>query len=230
MHSEFKRDAEAGLQFFGKMTASISHEIKNVLAIINENAGLLEDLALMADRGAAIESQRLMNMSQAVMKQVRRADAIVKNMNRLAHSADESIKTIDLNDLLELLVALSNRFASMRGIAVLPKPSEGPLKLRTSPFFFMNLLWLCLDFAMDSAGKDKIVELVAQKTEAAVQVFFKHLSGLGSDALKRFPAEPEKNLCDLLGAELKVNAGDREIIVRIAEDIENNSSVGSDGS
>ena len=26
-----------GLQFFGKMSASISHEIKNVLAIINEN-------------------------------------------------------------------------------------------------------------------------------------------------------------------------------------------------
>ena len=32
-----------GLQFFGKMTASISHEIKNVMAIINESAGLLDD-------------------------------------------------------------------------------------------------------------------------------------------------------------------------------------------
>ena len=222
MHAEFKRDAEVGLQFFGKMTASISHEIKNILAIINENAGLLEDLALMAERGAAIEPQRLTNMSQAVMKQVRRADTIIANMNRLAHSADESIRTIDLNDLLQLLAALSARFASIRGISVLPKPSEGPLKLRTSPFFLMNLLWLCLDFAMDAAGKDKVVELVAQKSEAEVEVFFKHLDGLGSTALKRFPAEPEKNLCDLLGTELKVNAGDREIIVRIAEDIENN--------
>ena len=64
-------DAEIGLQFFGKMTASISHEIKNVLAIINENAGLLEDLALLAGRGAAIDPQRLTNMSQAVMKQVK---------------------------------------------------------------------------------------------------------------------------------------------------------------
>jgi len=59
MGAKLETDAETGLQFFGKMTASISHEIKNVLAIINENAGLLEDLALMADGGAEIEPQRL---------------------------------------------------------------------------------------------------------------------------------------------------------------------------
>ena len=54
MSAKLEIVTESGLQFFGKMTASISHEIKNVLAIINENAGLLEDLALMADRGAEI--------------------------------------------------------------------------------------------------------------------------------------------------------------------------------
>ncbi len=51
--------AETGLQFFGEMSASISHEIKNVLAIVNENAGLLEDLTLMADRGKPIDPARL---------------------------------------------------------------------------------------------------------------------------------------------------------------------------
>jgi C4-dicarboxylate-specific signal transduction histidine kinase len=220
MSAKLEIVAESGLQFFGKMTASISHEINNVLAIINENAGLLEDLTLMADRGAAIEPQRLKNMSRAVMKQVSRADAIVKNMNRLAHSVDESIKTIDLNDILELLVALSNRFASTRGVVIRPKLNEGPLKLRTSPFFLMNLLWLCLDFAMDAAGEDKIVELVTQKTEAGIQVFFKRLGGLAGAPLKLFPAEHEKGLFDLLRAELEVSAGSQEIVVRFAEDID----------
>jgi signal transduction histidine kinase len=212
--------AETGFQFFGKMTASISHEIKNVLAIINENAGLLEDFALMADEGAAIEPQRLKNMSRTVMKQVGRVDAILKNMNRLAHSVDESIRTIDLNDVLELLVALSSRFASMRGVSVQPKLNEGPLQLTTAPFFLMNLLWLCLDFAMDAAGEDKLVELLPQKSEAGIQVFFKGLGVLEGPSLKPFPAEPEKGLCSLLGAELEVNSGNREIVVRIAEDID----------
>ncbi len=220
MSAKLEIVTESGLQFFGKMTASISHEIKNVLAVINENAGLLEDLARMADEGAAIEPQRLKNMSRTVMKQVSRADAIMNNMNRLAHSVDESIKTIDLNDLLELLVALSNRFASMRGVGIQSKRNQGPVKLRTSPFFLMNLLWLCLDFAMDAAGEDKIVELVTQKTETGIEVFFKRLGGLAGTPLKPFPAEPEKGLCDLLSAELEVSTGNQEIVVRIVEDID----------
>jgi signal transduction histidine kinase len=220
MRAKLETVTETGLQFFGKMMASISHEIKNVLAVINENAGLLEDLVRMADRGAAIEPQRLKNMSQTVMKQVSRADAIAKNMNRLAHSVDESISTVDLNDILELLVALSHRFASTRDVVVQPIPNEGPLTLRTAPFFLMNLLWLCLDFAMDAAAEDKIVELVTLKTDAGVQVFFKGLGGLAGAALKPFPAEHEKGLCDLLGVELEVSTDNQEIVARIAEDID----------
>jgi C4-dicarboxylate-specific signal transduction histidine kinase len=220
MGAKLETVAETGLQFFGKMTASISHEIKNVLAIINENAGLLEDLALLSDRGAAIEPQRLKNMSRTVMKQVSRADAIMKNMNRLAHSVDESIKTIDLNDILELLVALSHRFAAMRDVTVDPKLGESPIMVRTSPFLLMNLLWLCLDFAMDAAGEDEIVELVTQKTEAGIQVFFKRLGGLAEAPLKPFPAEPEKRLLDLLRAELEVSAENQEIVIRLAGDID----------
>jgi signal transduction histidine kinase len=207
MSAKLEIVAESGLQFYGKMTASISHEIKNILAIINENAGLLEDLALMADGGAA-------------MKQVSRADAIMQNMNRLAHSVDESIKTIDLNDLLELLVALSNRFASTRGVGIQPKRNESPLKLRTSPFFLMSLLWLCLNFAMDAVGEEKIIELVAQKTETGIEVFFKRLGDLAGAPLKPFPAEPEKGLCDLLSAELEVSTENQEIVVRFTEDID----------
>jgi C4-dicarboxylate-specific signal transduction histidine kinase len=220
MSAKLEIVTETGLQFFGKMTASISHEIKNVLAIINENAGLLEDLALLADRGAAIEPQRLKNMSRVVMKQVSRADAIMKNMNRLAHSVDESIKTIDLNDILELVVALSHRFAAMRDVSVDPKLGENPMMVRTAPFVLMNLLWLCLDFAMDAAGEDKIVELVTQKTEAGIQVFFKRLGGLAGAPLKPFPAEPEKRLLDLLRAELEVSAENQEIVIRLAGDID----------
>jgi hypothetical protein len=41
------------------MTASISHEIKNVMAIINESAGLLEDYSLMAEKGMPIDPERL---------------------------------------------------------------------------------------------------------------------------------------------------------------------------
>jgi C4-dicarboxylate-specific signal transduction histidine kinase len=222
MVAKLERSTESGLQFFGKMTSSISHEIKNVLAIVNENAGLLGDLALMADRGTAIQPQRLMDMSRTVMKQVRRADAIVKNMNRLAHSVDESTQAIELNDILEMLVALSEQFASMRDVAVRLKRNENPVKLRTSAFFLLNLLWLCLDFAMDAANKDKIVELVTQKSDTDIQICFRGLDGLAGPPVREFPAEPEKDLCDLLGAGLNINSANREIVVKLSGGIDGN--------
>ena len=58
--------AETGLQFFGRIAASVAHEIKNVLAIVNENAGLLEDFTVMADRGKPIDPARLKTMAATV--------------------------------------------------------------------------------------------------------------------------------------------------------------------
>ena len=48
-----------GLQFFGKMSASISHEIKNVLAIINENTGLIEDSDLTKEGDFALKQSQV---------------------------------------------------------------------------------------------------------------------------------------------------------------------------
>ncbi len=219
MNGQLEIIAQSGLQFFGKIAASISHEIKNVLAIINENAGLLEDLTLMAERGMAIDPQRLRAMSRTLMKQIKRADTIVKNMNRFAHSADASLQTIDLNDVIELLAALSNRIAVMRGITLNPQLNENPVTLKTSPFLLMNLLWLCLDFAMGVAGDDKVVELVTQKADANIQIRFKRIDCLAEAALQLFPTEREKRLLELLKAELEVSTENREILVKLSEEV-----------
>jgi len=69
---------EAGFQFFGKMSASISHEIKNALAIMNENAGLLEDYASMGEKGISVDLQRLKSLAGNVRIQIQRADEIVR--------------------------------------------------------------------------------------------------------------------------------------------------------
>jgi signal transduction histidine kinase len=220
MRDTLDTTAETGLQFFGKMTASISHEIKNVLAIINENAGLLEDIAGMAERGRAIEPQRLKTMSRAVVKQIRRADAIVQNMNRLAHSVDETFTNVDLNDTLVLIVALSDRLASTRGVTLAPKLQQESVKIRTAPYLLMNFIWLCLDFAIDAAGDEKIVELGIQETEIGAQIHIQRLAGLAGAPLEEFPAERERILLDLLGAELAIDTRNNEFVIKLAPAID----------
>ena len=207
--------AETGLQFFGRMSASISHEIKNVLAIINENAGLLEDFSLMADRGMPIDPARLKVMAGKVKQQISRADGIINNMNKLSHSIDQTTTTVDLAQTIELVIALAARFAAMRGVKVDLQLPGSPLTIPTAPFFLMNLLWLCLDFSMSASGDEKRVELVVEETENSVRIRFRRLAGLSEALLETFPSERETDLLAVLEAKLTVEHGRKEIALRL---------------
>jgi signal transduction histidine kinase len=204
---------EAGLQFFGKMSASISHEIKNALAIINESAGLLEDLSLRAEKGIPVEPERLKKQAGNILKQIRRADGIIQSMNKFAHSMDEPMKTIDIGETVALVTSLSGRFAMMKGITIETQPPVSPMTTHTSPFFLENLLYLCLDFCMDKAGPGKTVGLSIEKTEAGPGIRFSRLDGLAEAVEGVFPGERVTALLSALGARLEVNKEGKEILI-----------------
>jgi C4-dicarboxylate-specific signal transduction histidine kinase len=195
---------ETGLQFFGKMSASISHEIKNVMAIINENAGLLEDLTVMAEKGMPIDPERLKTQASRIMKQIRRGDDIIRGMNRFAHSVDEPLRQADLNDTLGLMCTLSGRFASMRGITLELESPTTQVPITTNPFLLQNLIWLCLDFAMGCAGSGKTVFLKAEKIEGEAKIRLSKLEDLAKAEAGSFPGEREKALLQALKADLVI--------------------------
>ncbi len=137
----------AGLRFFGGMTALTTHELNNCLGIINENAGLLEDLVLMAGQGAAVDPERWLLLSERISGQVRRADGIIRCLNSFAHSVDSDRTGADIGALLEVTVSLSGRLlAGDRVRAVVERPEERVV-LTTAPFHFMHLFGRCLVFA-----------------------------------------------------------------------------------
>jgi signal transduction histidine kinase len=203
-----------GLQFFGIVSASISHEIKNALAVINENNGLLEDLIGLSEQGRPLDPGRLKKLAASVSAQVRRADGIVKNMNRFAHSVDEPVNSVDLNEILDLAVALSARLAAMRKITLATKPNAGPVMLTTSSFHLLNLLWRCLDFAMNTAAEEKVVELAVEKTPKTVCIRFRGLGKQEGTSPDAFPSEIEKTLLHLLDAELTVDTDLKEMLLQ----------------
>ncbi|MCU0594347.1 MAG: sensor histidine kinase [Desulfobacterota bacterium] len=211
MNGNWELLGQPGLQFFGKMSASISHEIKNVMAIINENAGLLEDFTVMAEKGMPIDPQRLKTRASMIMKQIRRGDEIIQGMNRFAHSVDEPQRQADLNDTLSLMVALSNRFAFMRGVTLELEPAAEPVPVVTNPFFLENLLWLCLDFAMGSTGAGKTVVLRAERSDTGPKIRFSRLQDLAHRDTCSFPGQHETALLQTLKAGLVLHKESGEI-------------------
>jgi signal transduction histidine kinase len=220
MDSNWDIIGKEGLQFFGKMSASISHEIKNVLAIINENAGLLEDLTLMAENGNPIDMERFKTVAVKIRAQVGRADGIVKNLNRFAHSSDDILGEIDLNDLLRFVVVLSDRFAAMADVSFEHMEADRQLPLNTSPFILQNLLWLCIAFAVEMADGDKKVHLFAERMESGARIKFSNLKGLEKMQEDRFPSHKEKALLNALGAQVSLDKGVGELVLEVTEGVE----------
>jgi len=210
---------EAGLRFYSKVSASISHEIKNCLAVLNESAGYLEDVTLMAKKGMNIDTDRLQSLAGSMQKQVQRANTIVKNMNRLAHSLDDPASQVDLNDLLDLMINLSERTTVTKGFKVSATLSDSAVEITTHPFFVENLIWLILNFAMTVAGDAKTLELQPVKTAAGAQINFTGLENLTENAFDNFCAAPVRPMLSVLGAALRPDENNAMLILDFPEKI-----------
>jgi light-regulated signal transduction histidine kinase (bacteriophytochrome) len=176
--------AETGLKFFGTMSASISHEIKNRMAVINEQAGLLKDLVLLAGKGREIDLERLMRLAESLKKQVDLTDDIIKNMNRFSHTVDSFECTTDLVEVIALTAALSKRTAENKGVRIELCLPESSIRIVTAPFLVMNLIWLCLEMVMPFADMERPVTIGGEKTDTGATVFFsteQWPDGSGSD-------------------------------------------------
>ena len=206
----------AGLHFFGQVSASIAHEIKNVLAIINENAGLLEDLSFAAQRGSAIDPQRLDKACRQFSKQIERADGIMKNMSRFAHSVDVFETQIDLYELTSLVAALAGRPAAMRKLVIEVEAPKAPVVFTGNPFLLQNQIWLCLEFAFKESGAGTTLRLIPMKDDSGIVALrIGGFADLGEDFAEHLPAG-HGNLLAALGATLSVDINNQELILRPA--------------
>jgi signal transduction histidine kinase len=191
-----------GLRFFGQVTASATHDLKNALAIINENAGLFIDYMGMVRRGAPVDPDRIETLAGRILNQVNRADAMLKGLNRFAHSVDDPVATVDLNEILQVLTLLAARSAAMRGVTLKAEPAETPVTVETTPFLLLNSLFLCLEQALQYTGKGQSINLRAQKSEAGFRIEFGPLIEMNREMSPAAAFDDATGVLSDLGAEV----------------------------
>jgi C4-dicarboxylate-specific signal transduction histidine kinase len=205
---------EAGLQFFGKMSAANAHEIKNALAIINENAGLLSDLVAMAKQGSPLSLGRLKRLAETISQQVARADEIAKSTNRFAHSVDKAHGPADLGQSLVLVKTMAMRFATKRHIDIEVMPITATITLRVAPFRLLHLLWMCLQCAMETTNAEKTIQIKTAKERNKTIVRYGPLSHLEASTIEVLSALDEMDaLLQSLGGRIEADLGASELVL-----------------
>jgi C4-dicarboxylate-specific signal transduction histidine kinase len=179
------------LEFFGRMAASISHEIKNQLAIVKEQSGLISDLYAMAERGRPLDPARIKDLAARIAARADNIDEIVKRLNRFAHSVDEPRRTFDLSESLTLVGEIARRFAAMKKVQLTLVTAPAQAQITNDPFLVLHLLTAALERAVDAAGADGTTRAEVVDVGDAVRIAFTW------DSAAPAP-EPDSEFTDLL--------------------------------
>jgi C4-dicarboxylate-specific signal transduction histidine kinase len=200
---------EQALSFFGTITASLSHEINNSMAIISELSGLLEDLLVGADRDQPLDNDKLRELSQRISNQVKKGQSIIKRLNRFAHSMDEPDAAFDAVEVLEQLMGLAQRFAFLKGVRLDHTAEQESLALRGNPFSLQQAVFICIQLALDASTKSETVNVTLRGEDSAVRIITTCASLSDEQRL-----EPDMSFLSLLMEELGGNVE----IIRNADD------------
>jgi signal transduction histidine kinase len=213
---DFKNNDD--LVFFGKVNASISHELKNILAIVSEAAGLLQDLTEMVTRGQKIELEMLKTCSQDIVEEIQRGFTTIKQMNTFSHSVDVPLKSVNLIEVLDLMINLAG-FLSFASKVRFDPPQDEASIVSTCPFRLQNLVYHTLVFAFKSVGVDGEIQVaVHRETNSSARIAF---SGLGTEGGLPFPSEETKNIAASIGAEIRMADDSQAIDILVSQFSEN---------
>lgn len=199
---EFKNNAD--LMFFGKVNASISHELKNIMAIISEAAGLLNDLIEIAETGQEYDLEMIKTCSKDIVEEIQRGFTTIKQMNIFSHSMDDPLKSVNLHEVLNLVSKLAG-FLSFASAVRIDLPEEAAPTVVTCPFRLQNLVYHALVFAFELVGPDAEIQVsVCPEENNRVRINF---SGFGEPSARSFPSEKTKQVAASIGAEVIMTKG-----------------------
>ena len=161
---------EAGsLEFFGAITASVAHELNNVISIIDQVGGLLQDIVNGAQTGAEIKLDRLRTIHERILRQTGRGIEIIRDLNRFAHGVDEPLASFELNAVVKNFVSLTGRLVELRQARLSVYYCDEKIPLAGSPFRLQEVLYRSLKrFLTDGEAGCEISLTIARTPEYAV--------------------------------------------------------------
>ncbi len=166
------KQSEKELAFIGKITAGSTHEMKNVLATINESTGLMRDIIALAKDSPIPHKEKFEHALSVVAAQVQRGTELSTQLNRFAHRADVPVADVDVQDLLQHLAFLAQRFVRLKTITLTIKEATQPMAISVRPVRFLMVLLGCIEYCLAHVPpKPEITGVATERTPGFVIEF-----------------------------------------------------------
>ena len=187
------------LDFFGKVNASISHELKNVMAIISETAGLLGDLSEVARGGTSVDPAMLTSSTDSIIEEIQRGFTTIRQMNRFAHSVDTPVVSVDLMDILDLVRNLSSYLAFTGEINLLADEGADPMAM-TCPFILQAIIYQAVVQTFRNSGPAAELDISVQSNNESTWRI--RIDGFSLKDDEEFPDDRVKRMAASIGVSI----------------------------
>lgn len=145
---------EAGkLASLGELAAGIAHEINNPVAIMVEEAGWMEDLLKDEQQGRFENAEEFARALNQIKIQGRRCKEITHKLLSFARKTDPTVKNVNLNELIEDVVALSEQRAKYTGVKINLHLSDDIPTVNVSPSEIQQVMLNLINNALDAMEK-----------------------------------------------------------------------------
>ncbi|MFW6081952.1 MAG: hypothetical protein ACOC7W_08555 [Desulfosalsimonas sp.] len=158
-------ETEKTMAFFGKMTANLTHEFKNILAIIQESAGLMEDIMAISPLSKEKYQERFNNSMATIKNQLHRGMQLASRFNKFAHAPDQTHAKLDLDETVNHFCILTERFARLKHISLQAAKAATPgASLETNPVLFYMALFYTLESCLSVLPADSAIRITPAET------------------------------------------------------------------
>jgi two-component system NtrC family sensor kinase len=159
----------AKLASIGELAAGAAHEINNPIAVMIEEAGWMSDLLEEEDLRDSPNYEEFKRSLEQITIQGRRCKEITRNLLSFARREDADRAKVQINTLLEDLMAVVRRRAEKRGITVAAEIQDNLPPVTISYSELQQVLFNLINNAFDAMDPDGgVLSVIARQEDDAI--------------------------------------------------------------
>lgn len=155
----------------GNLTASLVHEVKNTLQIINGYSKLLSELS-----SVPAEGKKMNEMIQTAAQQL---DELIKNYTKYIKHKSIDFKMVDLNIILEQAIEISEEFIKRNSVEILFEKKYRTLKTYGNQTYLKQVFVNLIKNSSEAFPKEKTLRKITISTNIQADRILIHFIDTG---------------------------------------------------
>ena len=214
------------LSSIGRLAAGVAHEVNNPLAVINEKAGLMQDL--IQYNPDFPDKDRFVNLVKAIIQSVERCRTITHRLLGFARRMDVEVQILDVNEVLQETLGFLEKEALYKNVKLDLDLSKNLSKIESDRGQLQQVFLNILNNAMAAIGDGGTIAISSfERDSQMIGVTIKDTGhGMSDETLKHVfePFFTTKKAGEGTGLGLSITYG---IVKRLGGDIEVQSKTGT---